>query len=433
MNKRVILSISFAMMILPARGVKANHYQCPARDKPVNTAIMFANGMLTNEQSALNTLKVLKPLVIEKLRADPETIIFGAATNFEESFWVQLWKVTKQRLAANPSQLIRIVAGVVPAPDWFSEELVKIAAEIDLSVMVKERNLSNQIQLYREQLNRGRRVLVIAHSQGNLYSNTAYRRLFEVANAPYSGNNFRIVSVANPSNTVAGESPDACGVLGCYTTYELDLVIEALLALPLEFGLGNTLPPNVFGTGSKKPRDALGHGIVETYLHLDNTREQILNHVAAQVGAFEEQKAVASDGMITATLEWDSAADLDLHVFERDERDHVYWAYPSSGVGHLDLDNQDGFGPEHYYAECGYAEDGLYQFAVGYYEGEGPVTARLYVQAGDIARSFSVEIDEPQGRASITDPVPVAYLRVLNDSFWGVDLQLAGDLEALED
>lgn len=64
--------------------------------------------------------------------------------------------------------------------------------------------------------------------------------------------------------------------------------------------------------------------------------------------------ATQSDGVITVELLWDDQPDLDLHIYEPqiNSTNHVYYANRHGISGYLDVDDTDGYGPEHYYAKC---------------------------------------------------------------------------------
>lgn len=94
------------------------------------------------------------------------------------------------------------------------------------------------------------RVLLVPHSQGNLYANLAYDRLTSGSAPTVQTKSIAIVGVATPASSVRGG--------GKYVTSTLDVVIGALRsALPV-------LPPNV--TQPFTLDDALGHNFIKIYL-----------------------------------------------------------------------------------------------------------------------------------------------------------------------
>lgn len=70
---------------------------------------------------------------------------------------------------------------------------------------------------------------------------------------------------------------------------------------------------------------------------------------------------------------------MDLHIFEPNF--HVYYVQRSGLNGYLDLDDVNGYGPEHYYTNCT-IETGDYTFKVNYYYGMAPSSATVTVSAG---------------------------------------------------
>jgi uncharacterized delta-60 repeat protein len=82
-------------------------------------------------------------------------------------------------------------------------------------------DLENQVALYRGIITGGRRVLIVAHSQGNLYANLAYSKIKKDSSLP-NGNNIAIVAVASPANSVADKR-----ATDIWETSGSDLVIRA--------------------------------------------------------------------------------------------------------------------------------------------------------------------------------------------------------------
>jgi hypothetical protein len=392
-----------------ARPASAFSYRCPDSAYQVNLAVVFANGMSNHIDDAQASRDTLRRLLAPRLELDPHAITFDIAYNHSENALEQLWQVAKQRAPMSVSLFVRILNGLVPAPDWFNDELKRLAAAIDLQAFAGDADLAAQVQIYRDHLRKGRKVVVVAHSQGNLYANAAYRSLFESAQPTPGERDFGIVGVALPAPTVAGWSPPECEPLGCYTTLETDLIVQSVVAaMRAAVDYSDTAPPNVFALPTAA--DPLSHGFRETYLGLEAPRKQILDDVARFVSAFDPLEVTIPDAMITASLEWDTSADLDLHVYENGATEHVYYAYPD-GEGHLDAD-ATGYGPENYSAKCGAVKAGDFRFAVGYVGGPGPVRARLRVQAGGTTRTFEKTLTAAQGHAANTQPETFAWLHI---------------------
>ena len=117
--------------------------------------------------------------------------------------------------------------------------------------------------MYNRLLLECKRVIVVAHSQGNFYANMAAGGI-----DPNLADSFRIVSVANPASFVEGDGP--------YTTIEEDRVI-ALIP-----GSMHTNVDNYDSDESYSPW--LGHYFVENYLSPDHLAEfkivtEIINEI----------------------------------------------------------------------------------------------------------------------------------------------------------
>lgn len=412
-----IVALSLALCLASGLGAvpaaRALRVKCDKSPYDVDLAVVYANGMFTTLEVAKANLERLRPLVDEKLKLEfklePYAATYAIAYNKKEGVFESIRRVVKERVAMTGSNLIRILSGLDPLPDWLDEQLNRYAAELDEAGFDDDDDLEQHVQMYRDHLRSGHKVLVIAHSEGNLYANAAYRRLFQTALPTPGERDFGIVGIALPAPTLAGWQPPGCPVLGCYTTLSEDLIIRGVHSQ-----LGDTAPPNVSGASPLPSRtDLFWHGLTETYLETKEAREQILNHVAAFVHAFEPLEATLNDSTVTASLEWDSTADLDLHVFEQFASHHVYGDF-RDGVGKLDLDDQDGYGPEHYYTECAELEGGDFRFAVGYYDGEGPATARLRIKIGQTARTYKHVLAEALHDTSTRDPETFVVLHVVN-------------------
>lgn len=405
---RITASFTLALLLGTVTPVHAVRHTCPKSPYAVNLAVVYGNGMFRTHAQADKDLEYMRPMIAKRLGHDPFAIVFDLAYNQNEQWLQQLWQVAKQREVMTVSHYLRILSHAAEAPDWLGEELGAIAAEVDLTAFIDDANLDAHVQTYRDHLRKGRKVVLLAHSQGNLYANAAYRRLFETSLKTPGQGSFGVVGVASPAAEVAGWRPKLCEPLGCYTTFREDAVITVARALAPD-----TLDANLSGlSGDPWSTDPLWHGLRDAYLRGDASRERILSHVKAFVDEFEDLDLSLHDAAVTVSLDWDTDADLDLHVYENDGLQHVYYAYPRGAAGYLEADDSDGYGPEHYRATCGELMPGGYRFAVGYFAGDEPTHVRLRVQAGALTRTWRRTLPAAQGRASHTDPVTLGHLEV---------------------
>lgn len=202
----------------------------------------------------------------------------------------------------------------------------------------------------------GKKLLFVAHSQGNLFANAAYAH----ANSQLPAGAVKLVHIAPASPSLNGP----------HTLADLDLVINGLRAVGSVAAITDNIPGYLLRpAGVNGQKDLLGHGLLEIYINqrLDISF-RVKEHIDTALNTLEKPPAEASSGFFTATLSWDGTGDVDLHVFEP-AGSHVYYADMRGETGFLDVDNVEAFGPEHYFASCDATQlqTGSYQVAVANY------------------------------------------------------------------
>lgn len=180
----------------------------------------------------------------------------------------------------------------------------------------------------------GKKFLIVAHSQGNLFANVAYKTALD--SLGYNQGSISLLHIAPPTSFLNGP----------YILNTKDIVINGL---------------NLFGTSTVPPsniqlpfsfEDVSGHRLAETYL--DPTREAhpyIVNKISNMVAQLEDQPGLARTGYVTITLTWDGPGDVDLHTKEPKGK-VVYYGDQRGLFGELDIDNTSAYGPEHYSVGC---------------------------------------------------------------------------------
>jgi hypothetical protein len=412
------LAASCLTAVPPARAIPV---KCDKSPYDVDLVVVHANGVFTDLAGAKANLESLRPLVDQQLGHQPYAISYAVAYNQVKGRLASFRKLIRERVPMSEARGIRMLRDLDEVPDWLRDELTRVAAERDLAGFDGDRSLARHVTMYREHLRKGRKVVVIAHSEGNMYANAAYRRLFDLEPKTPGERAFGIVGIASPAPQIAGDQfPPECPPappesnrkgeeLGCYTTLDEDAIMGWVRRV-----LPDTAPANVFDetVGSS---DGNRHDLVDVYLRNPAAREQILQHVSAFVAGFEPLAVASNDSLVSAYLEWDGDADLDLHVYENDGGGHVYSRFPDSEYGgNLEADDWDGPSAEQYYAECAVLEAGDLHFAVGYYEGSGHVNARLRVKVADLVRTYEGFLPEPLGEGSFRSPARIATLYVKN-------------------
>lgn len=201
----------------------------------------------------------------------------------------------------------------------------------------------------------GKKMMFVAHSQGNLFANPAYN----YATGKTSAKSVKVVHVAPASSLLNGD----------HVLADKDIVINGLRVSGSVPSITDTIPLNrPAGINGKK--DALGHGLLEIYLNSQLAISQsVKTKINAALNSLESPPVQAQSGFFTTTLTWNGAGDVDLHTFEPSGT-HVYYANKAGVAGYLDVDNTQSFGPEHYYASCkaDKLKVGVYRIAVANYD-----------------------------------------------------------------
>ena len=179
----------------------------------------------------------------------------------------------------------------------------------------------------------GSKLVLFAHSQGNLFANKAY--------------DYALAKVGSSSVKMVHVAPASAVLRGNYTLANNDIVINALLRLT-----GSVPTPNVETPAPAANPDFSGHGLFGTYLkETPYPLAKIRSDVQSAFATVVAPPQLAQAGFFTVTLTWNGSGDVDLHTFEP-SGSHVYYAARQGTSGRLDYDNTVSNGPEHYYASC---------------------------------------------------------------------------------
>jgi hypothetical protein len=263
-------------------------------------------------------------------------------------------------------------------------------------VSYNDGDLQDIVGAIRAKMNEGRKILLVPHSQGNLYANAAYDVLTSGTNA-VSKSAIGIVGIASPAAYVAGD--------GDYLTSSNDLVVGGLRACGLSVLAANF-------TISISSDDLLGHSLSDIYLNANlEGRVEIVERIYAAMDSLVFPSGGASQGPITVTLTWGAQPDVDLHVFEPDGT-HVFYRSKTGTVGSLDQDDITSYGPEHYYTECGNLKTGVYTIGLNYYNGSGTETAVITIATPVSIVTRSVELTTAVGSAGDGSPIFVGKIKV---------------------
>lgn len=184
----------------------------------------------------------------------------------------------------------------------------------------------------------GKKILFVAHSQGNLFANAAYTYALTKAKS----DSVKVVHIAPASPLLYGD----------HTLADLDLVINGLRPFGSVASITDSIPGYLFRPAGANGKDILGHGLLQIYINQSlpiSTR--VKSQINTALATLIAPPAQASAGFFTVTLTWNGSGDVDLHTLEP-SGSHVYYRAKTGASGYLDVDNTSANGPEHYYASC---------------------------------------------------------------------------------
>lgn len=246
----------------------------------------------------------------------------------------------------------------------------------------------------------GQKLLLVAHSQGNLFVNPA----FDFVKPKVGSASVAVVHIAPASVTLRGE----------WLLADIDIVINGLRTQ----GVGSVPAINLFLPTSRS--DLSGHTLNGTYLDATRSgRARVLSMSQTALDGLQSPTAIASRGFFTATLTWNGSGDVDLHTFEPTGR-HVYYQSLAGNSGFLDVDNTVANGPEHYYATCDATkiETGVYRFGINNYSSATGRTATLQISFAQGGQPLTKQLDVgPElGSSGNASPIPVVIVTVSKDT-----------------
>jgi hypothetical protein len=274
---KLSLLAALVLWTTPSWGQFAPQSACQNGASP-RTSIYYVNGVTTTlDEARLNGGK-LELEFLTRLPAMPAAIqstcyLFFLNYNPTSGTVKDFTEAGQQRLGINPSDMWRKLetfASLGPTMVSLLQGPMTQANQIDQAAVQRH------AAAYRAQMTPPlcRRVVVVPHSQGNLYANAAYDAAVGPSPAPApAAGALKIVGVATPDTLVKGN--------GRYQTSTGDLLIGAIDVL-----LPSTLDANTnWGTNiltSFIPLYSGGHSFMG-YLSFDDSRSQILSDIQSSL------------------------------------------------------------------------------------------------------------------------------------------------------
>lgn len=270
---------------------------------------------------------------------------------------------------------------------------------------------------YKNDLEHGKRIILIAHSQGNLYANMALREL-----RPKYTKNVGMIGLGSVagyqySNTFYYTSHDDIVVnLFRNEPYKIEFDWSTLSGRILYYKIlpGNIKNYNVWGSlGERSDFHEFYSGYFRQKIP---SRAKVDEKMHYYLKTLEQPKPILQLGALMVTLTWDNNTDVDLHIKEPNGT-NVFYSNKNGDFGKIDVDNTVGKGPEHYVVPCSSQIEGEYEVGINYYSGSTPEKAKVQIttENGD-SQIFEKILEKAKGNNGSISPVKIAKIKVFKNS-----------------
>lgn len=278
MSLKVSLLVVALLWVSPSWAQFAPQAACQNTSAP-RTSIYYVNGVTTTlDEARLNggklELEFLTRLPSMAGNLSSTCYLFFLNYNPTSGVVKDFTEAGQQRLGINPSDMWRKLETFAA----FGPTMVSLLqGPMTQTSQVDQAAVQRHAEAYRAQMTPPlcRRVLVVPHSQGNLYANAAFDSAISPAPfpAPPVGA-LKIVGVAAPDMQVKGN--------GRYRTSSGDLLIGAIdVILPSTLDANTNWGPNPILT-SFTPLYSGGHSFMG-YLSFDDSRNQIMSDIQSSL------------------------------------------------------------------------------------------------------------------------------------------------------
>lgn len=268
------------------------------------TVLFFANGMFNDKEAANIIFAALKKSYSKKYSAEHFNR-FDIAYNTDEMALLQLYQVYSQKVEEvglgfwSWLSKLKMVENNSVANIEFNTKLEEYYSE----QKAKDRDLSRQINQYNDYLKNGFRIVTVAHSQGNFYTNFSFAQI--------KSKDTSMISVATPAATVYRDGP--------YYTFKSDGVITHIYGALypnrekvnpgyfdhafvgdylVDVDTANDIMNSVYQAWQKKPNDEQSIKIEDSYYHTNMNPVLEWYHNAVE----NDIKAEPSDCMLAYAL-----------------------------------------------------------------------------------------------------------------------------------
>lgn len=448
MNRRFLTAACAALAVVTAAPTFAAPAPTPSACGDQGLYVAFYNGVWSTSADALRGMGALRAQLGETYRGEHirYELMYNPTNGWEDivqafdrrlaqenavlaNRWESFWDTLQGRGPAGAGFLAR-VGQTFSSMAGLANDLRAIVTTAAVNSVVLLTANPPTVREYSEQSTRldtmtleGKKLLLVAHSQGNLFMGQAYQHL----DAGVAGGRVTAGSYAALRIAPAGPYSPARSQ---HVLAAQDLVINAL-RLTGNVPDSNAAVPTYqeqLNLGVLDP-DITGDMLAETYLNTVFTGARapapMIKSAAYQlIDGLTTPSQLARSGFFTATLNWDRNGDVDLHAFEPNGT-HVYYSSPYGQSGILDYDDTTTTGPEHYTTTCDVSQlaEGTYTIGVNNFGAAAGTQAVVQVATwadGPLLTAPVLTLGQGVGSAGNANPTPVMTVTVTKDPATGL-------------
>ncbi len=244
--------VNFTLLYVPVWSLS-----CP--DSVQEVTIFFINGIGIIETDTEDSTEVLKEKFENFIANTPINGCinsFKYAYNTNQNGFLDFYESILQVVDQDFVSAWQVAAGILKIPGTVLGDFI---LNINLSDFVIQDDLEGHLAQYDTELKKGNNIIIVGHSQGNLYSNEAFE-FFEFEKNKQD--KIKVVAVATPANNVAGDFFNTP-----HTTLEEDIIRR----------VPDALEPNESNPGCGSEWSC--HFFIESYLEGNDSRERILKDI----------------------------------------------------------------------------------------------------------------------------------------------------------
>ncbi len=237
--------------------------------------------------------KVGKKVAKKAIRKYTSRLIRQATKSIAEAYWVKYKKqITKQEVELIYKEIFNQLI------DEFIDNYIEKTEE---EVMEQEsRDMQTQAKAYLESIKNGNEVIVVAHSQGNLFANR-FLRHFIFQPSENLKNSYHVISIATPADNVLDKKSP-------YKTFDNDII--TLVPWSLKHNIKN--PKRYYGVNALGEKIEFivsfkAHEFLASYMATGATRKFILDNIEKNVNTvkYNSEPITPKQGAVEVTLSWE--------------------------------------------------------------------------------------------------------------------------------